>query len=486
VQHDTPTINALDLVGELPPFEQDVARRLCSVFEAAGAELYLVGGVVRDLLLRRGRADLDFATSATSALTKRLGREAGASDIYTVGEAFGTIGFMFQGPDSIPMTVEITTYRSEVYPTRDRKPSVSHGVSLVDDLSRRDFTINALALHPLSNALIDPFGGLVDLDRRQIRAVGDPAARFDEDPLRILRAVRFSAQLDFSIGEATLEAMRAGGPELGRISIERITAELNRLLVAPAAERGLRVLEEADLVRFLLPELLPLVEDDRAGGTIRHKDIWDHTIKVVGQAPARLPVRWGALLHDAAKPQTRSVNEQGEVHFFGHELAGAALARRMLQRLKQERVLQAQVAQLVAMHSRPSSYGEDWTDSAVRRLALEAGEIFPDLLDLAAADVTSARSERRAAAARRVNGLRAHFERLEAERALTELQSPLDGNDLMVMFDLPPGRWIAHLKDRLRELVIDGELDPDDTATASQLARDWMASGEIDDLPKTR
>lgn len=474
---DVARVRMPNLMDRLPADERAVTLRLTDVFRAAGEELYLVGGVVRDLLLGRQRADLDFATSATPETTKQLGRRAGADALYDIGAAFGTIGFVFKsGEHSI--TVEITTYRSEVYPTRDRRPAVTHGVSLLADLARRDFTINAAALDPTSEELIDPFGGVGDLLRGELNAVGEALQRFDEDPLRVLRAARFAAELDFAIGAETLTAMRATGSQLERISIERIAAELNRLLVAPAVGRGLLALEEGELVAHALPELLPMVEDDRAGGQVRHKDIWQHTRQVVGKTPPRLAVRWAALLHDAAKPWTRSVDEHGEVHFFGHELAGASMARRLLRRLKQERWLEERVTLLVAMHLRPSSYADDWTDSAVRRLALEAGDAFEGLLDLAAADVTSARMDRQEAAARRVSGLRAHWERLESERALAELKSPLDGNELMAMFGRPPGRWIADIKDRLRELVIDGELDPDDKATAEQLARQWVTEDD--------
>jgi poly(A) polymerase len=207
----------------------------------------------------------------------------------------------------------------------------------------------------------------------------------------------------------------------------------------------------------------------------RHKDIWEHTVRVVRQSPPRLAVRWAALLHDAAKPQTRSVDDQGEVHFFGHEVVGADLAKKVLRRLRQEKELEQRVRLLVFMHLRAAGYDPSWTDSAVRRLALEAGDAFEDLLDLAAADVTSARASRQAAAAARVAGLRAHWERLQAQAALAELQSPLDGDELMAMFGLPPGIWIKHIKERLRNLVIDDELAIGDKVTAEQLARRWMA-----------
>jgi len=475
----TPHVRMSELITQLPAFEREVSLALTDVFREAEEQLYLVGGVVRDLLLGRARADLDFATSALPERTRELGQRAGAATVFDVGAAFGTIGLVFHDPEG-ELTVEITTYRSEVYPTRDRRPTVRHGVRLDEDLSRRDFTINAIALDALTGELIDPFGGIGDLHGGLISAVGSPAERFDEDPLRILRAARFAAELDFEIAPATLAAMRHTASEIERISIERVTAELNRLLVAPAVERGLRALDAGGLFPHILPELVPMVTDDRDGGAARHKDIWEHTIQVVAQSPPRLAVRWAALLHDAAKPWTRSVDEDGSVHFFGHEPAGAALARKLLARLKQEKDLQRRVSLMVAMHLRPSSYDPDWTDSAVRRLALEAGDTFADLVDLAAADVTSGREHRRRAAARRIEGLREHFARLEAQHALDQLQSPLDGHDLMAMFDRPPGRWIAVIKDRLRDLVIDGDLDPDDRETAVKLAREWIEAERND------
>ena len=461
------TKHARTVLQRLPPALRDINDRLARVFTAAGHELYLVGGVVRDLLLGRPVTDLDYTTSAHPDETKRLGQEAGADSIYTVGEAFGTIGLVFAG-----VTVEITTYRTEWYPTPDRRPTVRFGESLLEDLARRDFTVNAMAVHAVTGDLVDPYGGLRDLERRLIRAVGDPRERFREDPLRILRAARFAAQLGFDVEAETRAAMRELAAELQRVSIERIAMELNRLLVAPEPDRGLELLRETGLLPYVLPELVPLAEDvaDR-----RHKDIWRHTLQVVRQSPPRLAVRWAALLHDAAKPMTRTIDEQGEVHFFGHEVKGAELARKALRRLRQEKALTERVARLVELHLRPAAYDETWTDSAVRRLMVEAGDLLEDLLDLVAADVTSARAWRRREARERIERLRAHIRRLEEEAALAQIKSPLDGNELMAIFGLPPGRWIAEVKNYLRDLVIEGQLAPGDKETARLLAEQWVA-----------
>lgn len=470
--HKTPCIidSTGDLLEGLPEESRAVVRRLAGVFAAAGEQLYLVGGSVRDLLLGRDVHDLDLTTSAEPAVTKALGQAAHADSVYDIGLEFGTVGFVFSGT-----TVEITTYREEQYLARDRHPQVRLGVDLDGDLSRRDFTINAVAVEAAGGAIHDPFNGIADLSKGIIRAVGEPEARFGEDPLRTLRAVRFAAQLGFEIDPSTLAAMAGMAAELSWISQERIAAELNKLLVAPDAARGLALLHEAGMLSHTLPEVLSIAEDPGEG---RHKDIWAHTLLVVEQSPARLAVRWAALLHDAAKPATRSVDEAGEVHFFGHERLGANLARRALRRLKQERALIERVAGLVDLHLRPAGYDETWTDSAVRRLMVEAGDLLNDLLDLVAADVTSARADRRQAAADRMQGLRDHIARLEAEYALDQLQSPLDGNELMEIFDRAPGRWIGDLKSHLREMVIDGELRPGDKETALIEARRYLAKAQ--------
>ena len=465
-------------MNRLPAEQRDLSARLSRVFAAAGEELYLVGGIVRDALLGAALpADLDFATSAAPSRTRDLLEGAGAPSVYLVGERFGTVGAVFAGRQE-PINVEITTYRQEVYPDETRFPEVAFNATIEDDLARRDFTMNAMAADAATGAIVDPWGGEADIALALIRAVGDPDARFAEDPLRLLRAARFVAQLGFRVDWATEEAMARQAASLQRISRERILAELTRLLVGPYAAHGLDLLLRTGLLRYALPELEPLIaeaEQDLAGRFGREKDLWDHTLRVVQQAPPRPAVRWAALLHDVGKPLTRGVGLDGEVHFFGHERVGADLASRLLSRLNADKALRSSVRTLVELHGRPAAYDPTWTDSAVRRLALEAGDVWDDLLDLAAADVTSGRDWKRIEAARRVAGLRQHYERLQEEADLARLTSPLDGHDLMQMFDLPPGPWIKRVKEHLRELVIDGELAPDDRETAASIARALMA-----------
>ena len=300
-----------------------------------------------------------------------------------------------------------------------------------------------------------------------------------EDPLRLLRAARFVSQLGFRLDWRTEQAMADQAPSLARISRERILAELTLLLLGEYVDHGLDALRRTGLLQVALPEIEPLAaeaEANLAPRLGREKDLWEHTVRVVRQAPPRAPVRWAALLHDAGKPLTRSVELDGEVHFFGHERVGAELADRALARLNADRALRSSVRTLVALHGRPAAYDPSWTDSAVRRLALDTGDAWDDLLDLASADVTSGREQKRMAASRRVTGLRARFSRLQEQMELARLESPLDGNDLMRIFERPPGPWIKEIKNHLRELVIDGELSPDDRDGASRIARALLAA----------
>ncbi len=455
-------IYRLDTLSEA---QRRAMARLGAAFAREGVALFLVGGSVRDLLLGRAARDLDFATFAPPALIRRAAARAGATAVYTANERFATVAMTVEG-----VTLEITSFRGPGGPARDDGDPLD---ALRADLALRDFTINAMALELRADATaapIDPFDGRIDLYQRTIRGVEDPRARLAEDPLRALRAVRFAAELDFLIEPATEAAVVAHAPALDRVSPERIGAELGRLLLAPGAVAGLHQFERLGLLRETLPELAPLVEFEAEGS----KDLWTHTRQVVGRTPPRLAVRWAALLHDVAKPRTYGV-QGGEVHFFGHEALGARIARQALARLRLERDLADGICRLVELHGRPTQYDDDWTDGGVRRLMLEAGPWLDDLLDLARADVTSGRPQAQRRAQGRIDALAARCRQLVAEQELARLQSPLDGVQLMALFDRPPGPWIKPLKEHLRELVIDGRLAPDDEAGATAEARRWMA-----------
>ncbi len=453
------------LLGQLGEGQRRALARLASAFVREGARLYLVGGAVRDLLLGRPVPDLDFTTDAAPAAIRAAAGLAGASAIYSANERFATVGLSLEG-----VTIEITTFRGE--PSGD----------LHADLAGRDFTINAMAVVVVGGpdepqgTLIDPFDGRGDLLRRTIRGVADPHARIADDPLRALRAVRFVADCEAVIEPETRAAILAHGAMLGRISRERVGAELTRVLLSADVMTALQELERCGLLDATMPEVSTLVRFDVEGS----KDLWTHTRRVVAATARSKTVRWAALLHDIAKPQTYGV-QGGEIHFFGHETIGGRIAQGLLSRLRLERELVEAVRILVELHGRPSQYGPDWSDGAVRRLMLDTGPWLADLLDLARADVTSARPWVRRLAQERIDGLEAHCARLLAEQELAKLQSPLDGNALMILFARRPGPWIRPLKDHLRGLVIDGLLAHDDVTGATTEARRWMAEQEGDE-----
>jgi poly(A) polymerase len=464
----------------LDPPRRRVIQQLGRAFGQEQRRLYLVGGPVRDLLLGREPPDLDFTTDARPELVKRLLQRAEALELFAVGERFGTIGGIFAGqPGGRPVEVEITTYRSESYRPYSRKPEVEFGQSLEGDLARRDFTINAMALEVVEASdqppLIDPFDGRTDLERRLVRAVGRPDERFSEDPLRLLRAVRFATQLGFALDPDTAAAIRKHAAELAWIPNERIQPELDRTLLSPGVADGIRLLCDLGLMAELIPELLAMrgMHED----LYRHKDVFEHTLQVVSAVPAELTLRWAALLHDIAKPRTRSI-EAGEVHFHRHELVGKQMARKILATLKYPRKLTEDVATLVELHLRPNSYEPDWTDGAVRRLMREAGENLERLLLLSRADVTSRRPDRRQAADRRVNALEARCAELQAQADVARLTSPLDGLELMALFGRGPGPWIKPIKDHLTELVVEGVLSMDDKERAVEIARGMVGPAE--------
>lgn len=445
---------------------QDVVARLGQVFSDHGKQLYLVGGTVRDDLLGRPTQDVDLTTDARPEEIKSLIALAAPESIYSVGEEFGTIGAIFDG-----LRVEITTFRSERYRPRSRKPEVDFGTTLEGDLARRDFTINAIGRDIASGRLIDLFGGVRDLRERLVRAVGNPDERFAEDPLRLLRAVRFCAELGFSLDPGTREAIRRNATALRTISRERVLDEMNRLLLSANPSRGLRLVADLGLAAEIIPELLALRATSQGRRT---KDVFAHTLAVVERTPPDLVLRWSALLHDVGKPRT-AAQHGAQVSFPGHEVVGEQMAREILARLRLDTRTLERVARLIGLHMRANQYEDSWTDGAVRRLIRDADDDLDLLLALSTADVTSYRPAKVEAALERVSRLRERCRRLQEEENVKALRSPLDGHELMAMFGLGPGPWIREVKDYLLELVIEGKLAQDDKATAVELARRKMA-----------
>jgi poly(A) polymerase len=447
---------------------------LAEAFYAQHKQLYIVGGTVRDVLLHREETnDEDLATDATPDEIKRIVAPTHPQSVVLVGERFGTVRLHY--PHNI---IEITTFRSEQYNPDSRKPEVCFGTVLEDDLLRRDFTINAMACHPLTGEIIDPFGGRQDLEVHLLRAVGnEPDKRFDEDPLRLLRGVRFAAQLDFMLESETRRSIVRQAAKLQKISRERIRDEMNKLLLSANPAKGLDLLVELGLMEWIVPEVLALRGvSQQATKAIHTKDVYAHVLRVVERSSPRLVCRWSALLHDIAKPRTRTV-EDGKVHFFGHEDVGAFMARDILKRLHFDKDFIESVSKIVRLHMRANAYTSDWTDGAVRRLMLESEDDLADLLDLSRADITSYRVDKVNRAAARVTELTERCQRLKEEAERIPLKSPLDGNELMMIFGRGPGPWLRPIKDHLLSLVIDGALAPDDKQEAIKIAQEMLDHG---------
>ncbi|HLR27877.1 MAG TPA: CCA tRNA nucleotidyltransferase, partial [Ruania sp.] len=374
---------------------------LGEVFADSGYELALVGGPVRDAFLGHASVDLDFATSARPDETERL-LAAWADAHWDMGREFGTIGA--RKGDTV---VEVTTYRTEVYDPQSRKPEVAYGDSLDGDLSRRDFTVNSMALRLPDLVFVDPFGGLEDLATGLLRTPATPEQSFADDPLRMMRAARFAAQLRFDVDEAAVRAMSQMSERIGIVSAERVQAELVKLLLAGSPRRGLELLVHTGLADHVLPELpaLQLTIDEHH----RHKDVYEHTLTVLDQAmdletdpdgPVPGPdlvLRLAALLHDIGKPATRRLEPGGGVSFHHHEVVGAKMATKRLKALRFDKATINAVNKLVFLHLRFHGYGDSsWTDSAVRRYVTDAGDQLQRLHRLTRADCTT-RNKRKAA-----------------------------------------------------------------------------------------
>jgi poly(A) polymerase len=484
-------------------------------FGEAGHELYLVGGYVRDRLLGGAHPDIDATTDAHPKEIKRL-LGPRADHLWTVGERFGTIGAMVGG-----YAVEVTTYRTDLYTEGSRHPEVRFGESLEEDLARRDFTINAVAADALTGEVLDPFEGRRDLQTGTIRAVGEPLERMRDDPLRMLRAVRFQTTLStperpFAMTRDLEEAIKENAHWLESISAERKRDEFEKIITSDNVASGLRALVRLGLMPYVVPEFMETVDVEQEA-EFHHKDVFEHTLIVVSSVEADPILRKAAFFHDIGKPRTliyehrctycgaKSTKKTPEVgacevcggrtipkkiHFYGHENVGAAIARRAMQRLAYPKDDIDAVAHLVANHMRPMSYatGRDpWSDAAVRRFVrdtyLARGErVLANvdmLLRLARADITGSAPRRRHVAEESWRSLKARVDGVRAEDAVERLESPLSGNDLMQQFDRGPGRWIKVLKDFLQNEVVDGRLGKDDKDKARVLADDYAREHAI-------
>ena len=464
---------AIDALLASTPQLGQLAERMV----AAGHEVALVGGSVRDAIRSGSASDLDLATSARPRDVLRL-LEGWADAVWDVGIDFGTIGARRSGHH-----FEITTYRSDAYDRLSRKPDVAYGDSLAEDLHRRDFTINAMAVSLPDRTFVDPYDGLSDLARRVLRTPATPEESFADDPLRMMRAARFAAQLGVQVAPEVRAAMVAMAGRIDMVSAERIRDELSKLLLTARPRPGLELLVDTGLADHVLPELPALrLEIDEHH---RHKDVYEHSLIVLEQAidlesahePTAAPdlvLRLAALLHDIGKPRTRRFERGGRVSFHHHEVVGAKMVRKRLGALRYPRHVVADVSELVALHLRFHGYGTgEWTDSAVRRYVRDAGDQLVRLHKLTRADSTT-RNARKAAALRRTyDDLERRIGELAEAEELAAMRPDLDGNAIMAILGLGPGPVVGEAYRWLLERRLDeGPLGPE---RAEAELRAWWA-----------
>ncbi|BCJ71780.1 CCA tRNA nucleotidyltransferase [Catellatospora sp. IY07-71] len=460
--------NAVTELLRVSPVADELGRR----FAKAGFELHLVGGSVRDALLGRLGDDLDFCTDARPEDTLKI-IKGWAEATWETGREFGTIGLQRGG-----LRLEITTYRAESYDGVSRNPLVQYGDNLHDDLVRRDFTINAMAVSLPGHEFADPFGGLQDLAARVIRTPGTPAQSFGDDPLRMLRAARFAAQLRFDLDPAVRTAMEHMAADLDRITAERIRDEVSKLLLGADPVTGLRLLVDTGLADRFLPELagLKLEIDEHA----QHKDVYEHTLKVVSNAAGYdtadggpdLILRLAALLHDIGKPATKAVGADGGVSFHHHEMVGARMAKTRLKALKYPKDVIGPVVALVGLHLRFYGYGRgEWTDSAVRRYVTDAGDQLSRLHKLTRSDCTTRNKRKAALLAADYDALEQRITRIQAEEDLARVRPDLDGNAIMELLGVPAGPIVGRAWKHLKELRL--ERGPLDRAEAEAELQRW-------------
>ncbi len=459
----------------------DVLREIGGRFARAGRELYLVGGSVRDAVLGRLTTDLDFTTDAPpDEVAHIVGPWADA--MWDTGIEFGTVGVGKAGH-----RLEITTFRADTYDQLSRNPQVRFGDRLEDDLVRRDFTVNAMAVRITATGpgeFLDPLGGLAALRERILDTPAAPELSFGDDPLRMLRAARFVSQLEFGVAERVRQAIVAMAPQLSRITVERVAVELDKMLLGADPVAGIELMVQTGMGEVVLPEVggMRMAIDEHH----QHKDVYQHSLTVLRQAVALeeqpdLVLRWAALLHDIGKPATRRHEADGGVSFHHHEVVGAKMVRKRMRALKYSKQMVDDVSQLVYLHLRFHGYAHSdgtgrWTDSAVRRYVTDAGPLLPRLHKLVRADCTTRNKKRAARLQANYDGLEARITELAAREDLARVRPDLDGNAIMGILGIPAGPQVGEAWNHLKELRLDrGPLSPEE-ATAELLAW-WNARG---------
>lgn len=444
----------------IPEKDIEILRLVGQEADALGLDAFAVGGYVRDCILERPSKDIDFVTvgsgiTLAKAVAKRLGKGAHLSVFKNFGTARVT---------RADMELEFVGARKESYSHDSRKPIVEDG-SLEDDISRRDFTINALAMRVNAEGfggIVDMYGGLVDMERKVLKTPLDPDITFSDDPLRMMRAVRFATQLRFAIGATTYEGICRNASRLEIISFERIADELNKMMKAAKPSIGWRILMETGLLHYIMPELEELQKVDVVNGRA-HKDNFDHTMKVldkVAETSDNLWLRWAALLHDIAKPRTKRWDPKIGWTFHNHNFIGAKMVPDIFRRLRLPLGEPLKfVKTLVELHMRPIILSEEIvTDSAVRRLLFDAGDSIDSLMTLCEADITTGRPEKLRKCLENFALVRRKLIELEERDRIRNFQPPISGNDIMHIFGIPPSKPIKELKEAIKDAILDGKI----------------------------
>lgn len=427
-----------------------------------GFETYVVGGYVRDLILKRPSKDIDFVCVGSGIdLATEVSKVLGPSHRVNIFKNFGTAQIQHDDFD-----LEFVGARRESYRSESRKPIVEDG-TLDDDQKRRDFTINAMAIR-LNKAhfgeLVDPFNGVSDLKSKTIRTPLDPVVTFSDDPLRMMRAVRFASQLNFDIEADTFDALTTQGERLTIVSQERITDELNKIILSPVPSYGFKLLFHSGLLKYFFPELVALHGVEYVGGNA-HKDNFFHTLQVldnVSKMSEDLWLRWAAILHDIAKPATKRYDKIHGFTFHGHEEKGARMTPGIFRRMKlpmNERMLFVQ--KLVRLHLRPIPLAKEVTDSAIRRLLFDAGDDVDALMKLCRADITSKNNEKVNRFLKNFDLVEQKMAEVEAKDSIRNFQPPVTGDEIIKMFNLPPSKIIGEIKEQIKEAILEGEIKND-------------------------
>ena len=460
------------------------AMELGRMFADEGYELSLVGGPVRDLLLHRPSHDLDFCTSARPEQFEPILRRFGRDGFWDMGRKFGTLGAMRRRDDGTAVQVEVTTYRADTYDSDSRKPEVAYGDTLEGDLSRRDFTINAMALRVPDLQFVDPFGGANDLAKGVLRTPVDPRQSFDDDPLRMMRAVRFVAQLGFGIEPGTAEALADMTERIRIVSAERVRDELTKLLLSDRPRAGVEALVESGLADIVFPEIVALqLQIDEHH---RHKDVFEHTMIVLDRAVALetdddgpvprpdLTLRLAALMHDIGKPKTRRFEPGGKVSFHHHDAVGAKLTRKRLRALRFDHHLIEDVSELVNLHLRFHGYvDEPWTDSAVRRYVKDAGPLYERLNRLTRADATTQNRRKAMVFSSAMDEMEERVRELKKKEDFDAIRPDIDGNEIMQILGLEPGPMVGRAYKHMLEYRLDN--GPVEREVAIEELKRWYA-----------